>query len=224
MANENRQVTILISVIARTFRNQMLSALLRARFLRGCVVSFCIGQFAVGCGGEQAVIEQLDTSTGLTILSDSQPLVFARAEMRYSVSGRDYIYLGPVETNQQGTRDYFLWVGLASTLDRGYLAPDAEVPDMLFIETNDEIFDFKLHPWTAPSSDVSDNALYSTAVPVQSEFAARATLNQLAVLTAEPVTSIRITDGAGVARRYNRWTPERDWSGFLERVQATTDR
>jgi len=187
------------------------------------MISLCIGFCAVGCRAGTGVIEQLDESTGLTILSESRPLVFARAETRYSISGRDYIYLGPVETNRQGTRAYFLWVGMATTLDRGYLAPPAEVPDTLYIETQDEIFDFKLHPWSTQSPGLSDEPLYQTAVAVQMELAARATLNQLVVLTAEPATSIRITDSVGITRRYERWEPEQDWSEFLERARATVD-
>jgi hypothetical protein len=185
------------------------------------MISLCIGLCAVGCRGGTGVIEQLDESTGLTILSESQPLVFARAETRYSISGRDYIYLGPVETNRQGTRAYFLWVGMATTLDRGYLAPPAEVPDTLYIETQGEIFDFKLHPWSTQSPGLGDGPLYHTTVAVQTELAARTTLNQLDVLTAGQATSIRISDGLGNTREYYRWASEQDWSAFLERARAT---
>ena len=78
--------------------------------------------------------ERLDEKSGVTIIADTLPIVFARTETRFSRSGRDYLYLGPVETNRQGLREYYLWVGVASTLDRGYIAPESALPDRVIVD------------------------------------------------------------------------------------------
>ncbi len=85
--------------------------------------SMIVAAGLAGCAGGGR-LEQLDEQSGATIVRGPAVLVYARTEPRYSRSARDYVYLGPVETNRQGVREYFLWVGVATTIDRGFIAPE----------------------------------------------------------------------------------------------------
>jgi len=87
------------------------------------VAQWLLAACVAACAGQSALLETLDERTGMTIVRSREPLVFARTEPRYSRSARDYVYLGPLATNRQGVREHYLWVGIATTLDRGFIAP-----------------------------------------------------------------------------------------------------
>lgn len=157
-------------------------------------------------GGRNAVLERLDERAGLVLVRGAEPLVFARTERRYSRSARDYLYLGPVETNRQGVREYFLWVGVATTLDRGFIAPPVGTPQRLVLTIEGEPVELELAPWATLVRATVGEPVYGTAVPVQAELAARVTLQQLALFDRESLTTIAVDlDEGGALRSYARW-------------------
>lgn len=170
---------------------------------------------AAQAAGRGAAREHLDETSGITVLTDAAPIVFARTESRYSRSQRDYIYLGPVETNRQGTRDYYLWVGVATTLDRGYLAPATGTPVSLFVQVRGEVMELKLEPWSQREPSLESLRLYKTPVQLKSRLAARVTLDQLTLLAHEPMQSLRVADEKGDTKLYFRWDDLTAWPGFL---------
>ena len=171
------------------------------------------------CGGATRVVhERLDEASGITVRAGGEPMVFARTETQYSRSGRDYLYFGPVETNRQGVREYYLWVGVATTLDRGYLAPASAEPDKVFVEVSGEPMELKLEPWRERQPGLHDARVYSTPVKLGAELAARMTLDQLRRLASEPLQSVRVVDRDGRERAYYRWQEGSDWPSFLALV------
>jgi hypothetical protein len=167
-----------------------------------------------GCAHEPALIERLDGS-GVTIARDSAPLVFARTEGRYSRSARDYLYLGPVETNRQGARDYYLWVGIATTLDRGFIAPTVETPHMLYVNVQDEPIALPLRPWSEVLRDGGLEPLYETGVDIDTALAARVTLQQLELFATEPLESVTTEAPNRDTREYFRWEERQSWLDFI---------
>ena len=168
----------------------------------------------VGCARDAALIERLDDD-GVSVTSDAAPLVFARTESRYSRSARDYLYLGPVETNRQGIRDYYLWVGIATTLDRGFIAPTVEIPHMLYLNVDGEPIELRLRPWSEVLRDGGLEPLYETAVDTDTALAARVTLQQLELFAAAPLASVAIATEDGIPREYFRWEERQDWLDFI---------
>ena len=167
-----------------------------------------------GCAHDAALIERLDEH-GVTISSDAAPLVFARTESRYSRSARDYLYLGPVETNRQGVRDYYLWVGIATTLDRGFIAPTVEIPQMLYLNVQGEPIELPLRPWGEVLRDGGLAPLYETAVDTETALAARVTLQQLELFAAQPLASVATATADGDTREYFRWEQRQGWLDFI---------
>ena len=185
-------------------------------FLSRSFVLLAAGHVLAACQGVggSSLLERLDERSGVTVVSERQALVFARTETRYSASARDYLYLGPVETNRQGERDYYLWVGIATTLDRGYLAAPLVLPDRLYIAARGELMEFRLRPWPQLAPTVRLTPVYRTAVQIQAQLAARVTLHQLALLAAEPLQSLETAAEQGGTRQYFRWDTGQTWSGF----------
>ena len=68
---------------------------------------------------EKSVLHQyFDESSGANITSLKEPLVFYKEYPWLSSNTRDYVYLGPIEINRSGSRNYLLWLGIWSTIDR----------------------------------------------------------------------------------------------------------
>jgi hypothetical protein len=185
---------------------------LEAARMAGLAALVCV---TAACQSGSGVRETLDARTGITWTTDRAPVVFARTEARYSRSARDYLYLGPVEVNRQGTRDYYLWVGVATTLDRGYLAPRLELPDKLYVELGGEVIEFVLQPWGSLAPMAGTAPAYATAVELHAELAARVTADQIARLAAELPPTIRVAIPSALTREYLRWGDEAVWQGFL---------
>lgn len=174
-----------------------------------------------GCQGihRARLAEHLDPVTGITYLVQRETLVFARSQLQYSRSARDYLYLGPVEINRQGRREHFLWVGLGTTIDRDYLAAGAHGADTLYLELNGELMELPLRPWRELVVDLGHVEAYSPAVTIQQSLATPVTLDQLAVLAAADWRDVYLGSDGTASRRYIRWDEDPgSWSAFIERA------
>jgi hypothetical protein len=174
------------------------------------------------CSGQTRVVrERLDGASGTTVLAGGEPMVFARTDPQFSRSGRDYLYVGPVETNRQGVREYYVWVGVATTLDRGYLVPLGSEPERVFIDVAGEPMELTLRPWKEREPNLREARVYGTPVRLGTELAARVTLDQLTKLASEPLQALRVVDRDGSTRAYYRWHEGSDWPAFLAAVGGT---
>lgn len=185
------------------------------------LASIAIFVVLAGCGAQTRVVrDRLDEPSGTTVLAGAEPMVFARTQPQYSRSGRDYLYVGPVETNRQGVHEYYVWVGVATTLDRGYLVPPAGEPERLFVDVAGEPMELALRPWREREPGLRDARVYGTPVRLGAELAARVTLDQLQKLASEPLQALRVVDRDGATRAFYRWHEGSDWPAFLAAVGA----
>jgi hypothetical protein len=190
---------------------------MRARH-RISLASLLLAAVFAGCAGGGR-LEQLDEQSGTTIVRGPAVLVYARTEPLYSRSARDYVYLGPVETNRQGVHEYFLWVGVASTIDRGFIAPEAPEPRTLYVEVRGEPIELPLRAWHELVPTGLKKPMYSTTVPVRGEFAARVTLQQLALIGgASPASVSLATRDSSGPRTFVRWDGAANFDEFIAAV------
>ncbi len=183
--------------------------------------SLILAAVLAGCAGSGS-LEQLDEQSGATIVRGSSVLVYARTEPRYSRSARDYVYLGPVEINRQGVREYYLWVGVATTIDRGFIAPEAQEPRTLYVEVRGEPIELPLKAWHELVPTGLDEPMYSTTVPVREELAARVTLQQITLIGAASPASVSLaTRDSGAPRAFGRWDGAANFDEFIAAVGDT---
>jgi hypothetical protein len=190
----------------------------RFRKLRRCsagVFALAIVSTCLAGGKSKGARELLDEKSGVTVLTANDPMVFARTESQYSRSERDYLYLGPVETNRRGTRDYYLWVGLGTTIDRGYFAPLGHAPTTLYLQVQGAPMELKLEAWLEREPALGRLRLYRTPVKLRAELAARVTLDQLKLIAGESPKSVRVVTGDADGKLYFLWKNVAAWPEFL---------
>ena len=167
-----------------------------------------------GCATSGSIFERLDSQSGLTIVTDRESVAFARTQSRFSRSARDYVYLGPVELNERGTREYYLWVGVASTIDRDYLAAEATMVDLLYINLAGEPMELELEPWDERVPQLAGRLIYEPAVAPAIVLAARVTLDQLTLISEEQPQSVRVATRDEPTIEYFLWSEASKWTAF----------
>jgi hypothetical protein len=171
------------------------------------------------CQSAKPLIDGLDAQSGLTVVADDSPAVFARTLGQFSRSARDYVYLGPVDINERGVHEYYLWVGMASTIDRDFLAAELQVPTVLILEIDGVPMEFELKSRDERLPRLAGRSLYAPAVLPWQELAARVTLNQLALMLNAKIDSVRVGTDAGSTIEYVRWDDSPTWSTFAEHAR-----
>lgn len=162
------------------------------------------------CASKQVLQSRLDEATGLTIVTLPEPLVLARPT-RYSAAARDYAYLGPVEINRMGEHEHFLWIGLASTLDRDRIAEAPPEASTLALVIDGLPMLLPLSEWN-PDLEVPP---YAGNAPVYLTLAARASADQIRRVAAADSISVNIVTKSGKTLSYKVWSGERPtWSAF----------
>jgi len=168
----------------------------------------------VGC----ATTEPLRTQTqlderGRTWVTLDATITLARAAPRFSHTARDYVYLAPVETNDAGVRRHYLWLGLGTTVDRGWpwAAPTEAVTLLLTLDGTPIAL-----PLSAWDRDPG-GALYRTAAPVYQVQRASVSLDELERVTTAAQVGVQVVGSDGSATRYDLWDGEwSDWVSFVD--------
>jgi hypothetical protein len=174
----------------------------------------CLSVFVCACQSSGGPIEQLDSQSGLTIVTDRRPVAFSRTETRFSRSARDYVYLGSVEINERGSREYYLWVGMASTIDRGFVAAEETMPDLMYLDLAGEPVEFELVAWDERVSRLAGREIYDPAVTPARILAARVTASQLSLISESRPISVRVATRDQPTKEYLLWSDESQWAGF----------
>ena len=178
--------------------------------MRRNFVAAAIAMLLTGCSTTGPDATRLDSS-GLTIATLADAVLLARPVRTLAAGARDYAYVGPVEINRMGHREYFFWVGLASTVDRERvgLAPAAAIA--LTIIVDDEPMYLPLAEWDTPL----DAPPYATTAPVYATLAAPTTLDQIHRIAAASAVEMHVIVGTNTAARYQAWQGDwASWSSF----------
>jgi hypothetical protein len=170
--------------------------------------------FVAGCQAAGDVVERLDEDTGLTVVTDNAITTFARTQGQFSRSARDYLYLGPVEVNERGVREYYFWVGLASTIDRAVSAAEIPEPEMMVFDVGDAPVEFELHSWDQRVPRLAGRAIYDPVVRPMRIFAARVTLDQVKLIAESEIKRVRIVTSNMPTVEYVLWAQTTWWPDF----------
>ena len=153
------------------------------------------------CSTHTPAISRLDSS-GLTVVTLRNPIVLARPVRQIAVAARDYAYVGPVELNRMGMRDYYLWVGLATTVDRALADVTPASADALALIVDGEPMTLSLAQWNTSL----DEPPYRPPLPLYASLAARASLDQIQRIASARSIEVHLISDTGRTARYQRWT------------------
>ena len=172
----------------------------------GCM---SIAALMIGCSTEPITTSRLDSS-GLTIVTHDDVIMVARLARKLSAGARDFAYIGPVEINRMGHRDYYFWIGLASTVDRELvgLAPANAVALALVVD--DEPMIMPLSEWDT-SLDIPP---YKSSLPVYETLMASTSLDQIHRIAEAESIEIHMIGDTDSAFLYQAWHGA--WSTWSE--------
>ncbi len=159
------------------------------------------------CTAQEPLATRLDTS-GLTVVTVDEAIVLARPVRQLTVAARDYAYIGPVEINRMGNRDHYLWVGLASTVDR-------KLADATPLEADSLALVVDGQPMILPLRELNmtlDNLPYRSTVPLYATLFAHASLDQIERIAAAYSVDLYIVTSTGGTDHYQRWRG--DWHAW----------
>lgn len=164
-----------------------------------CRVAVCTVLMA-GCVTTSSNVSRLDSS-GLTVATLSDALVFARPVRTIASGARDYAYIGPVEINRMGDRQYYLWISLASTVDRELagLVPMGAVEIVLVVDESPMVL--PLGEWDT----TLDMPPYDSTAPVYATLAAHTSLDQIRHIANANVVELYFVTKTENTARYQHW-------------------
>jgi len=161
----------------------------------------------VGCASDESLRSTLDED-GVTWAGMDVTITLARPAPRFSATARDYLYIAPIEGNDQGSRRHYLWLGLGTTVDRGWVlaAPSSAITLVLLVDGL---------PVALPLSswDADVGMLHDAPSPVYAVQRARVTSDQLQRIAHAQSVEVQLVAADGAAARYELWDGAwSDWS------------
>jgi hypothetical protein len=174
-----------------------------------------------GCAGDDALRSGIDDRGSSWVTLDAA-VALARSAPRFSNAARDYLYLAPVLNSTSGTRRHYLWVGLATTVDRGWPWSAPSEAATLLLTVDGVPVALPLVEWDAQTG--AD--LYRTPAPVYQVRRASVSLDELERIIAATDVEAQIVASDGSVARYDLWDGRwSDWTQFVVGVDpAPTDR
>ena len=172
------------------------------------------------CGGTDVLVaDRLDPLTGVTVTSATKPLVFYRDRSAQAAYAKDYVYFGPIEVNNMGTRDYFIWLGVWGTsdlTDRSLTMNDFET---VVVYADGEPLSLDVKGWTPGSIGLSEGP-YVRPVASATEGYYRVTIDQIRLMA--EARDLEIRAGSTGPQHYIAWesaaTTAASMQTFLRKV------
>jgi hypothetical protein len=150
----------------------------------------------------------LDPVSREMVVALREPVVYARREPGLSMSAQDYLYLGPVEGNAAGDQRFYLWVGMAGTIDRA----GAQVADEPAYAVQLEADGYQLQLPLADWHDDLGQSPFDVRVPLRHSMRAALTTAQLERIAGAEDVSLSLISADGEQRLFRPWGG--DWSAW----------
>ena len=155
------------------------------------------------CGGTTpAVSDRLDPLTGVTVTSATKPLVFYRDRSAQAAYAKDYVYLGPLEVNNMGRRDYFIWLGIWGSSDSADRSSQMNDFESIVVYADGEPLNLEVNGWTPASIGLSES-VYVKPVASATDGYYRVTIDQIRLMA--EARDLEIRTGSTHPHRYTPW-------------------
>jgi hypothetical protein len=167
------------------------------------------------CASDATLRAGLD-ERGRNWVSLDNTVTLARPAPRFSNAARDYLYVAPVQSSTSGTRRHYLWVGLGTTVDRGWPWAAASDAATLLLAVDGVPLTLPLAEWDAEGG----SGLYRTPAPVYQVRRASVSLDALERIVSAVQIEAQIVASDGSVARYDLWDGRwSDWTAFVVGIE-----
>jgi hypothetical protein len=157
----------------------------------------------VACGGTDTLVyDRLDPLTGVTVTSAAKPLVFYRDRSAQAAYAKDYVYLGPIEVNNMGHRNYFIWLGVWGSSDSADRSSQMDDFETVVVFADGEPLGLEVSGWTPQSIGMSESA-YVKPVASATDGYYRVTIDQIRLMA--EARDLEIRAGSSHPQTYAPW-------------------
>ena len=188
--------------------------LITNRFNIRFAATLAVALALAACGGTSTLVsDRLDPLTGVPVTSATKPLVFYRDRSAQAAFAKDYVYLGPIEVNNMGHRNYFVWLGIwgsSDRVDRGSQMNDFE---SIVVYADGEPLNLEVDGWTPESIGLSESA-YVKPVASATDGYYRVTIDQIRLMA--EARDLEVRAGSTYPQRYTPWDSASDASASMQ--------
>ena len=155
------------------------------------------------CSGTAVLVSnRLDPLTGVTVTSAAKPLVFYRDRSAQAAYANDFVYLGPIEVNNMGHRDYFIWLGIWGSSDSADRSSQMNDFETVVVYADGEPLNLEVSGWTPESIGLSESA-YVKPVASATDGYYRVTIDQIRLIA--EARDLEVCAGSTYPQRYASW-------------------
>lgn len=164
-------------------------------------------------GTSELVSDRLDPLTGVTVTSATKPLVFYRDRSAQAAYAKDYVYLGPIEVNNMGHRDYFIWLGIWGSSDSADRSSQMNDFETVVVYADGEPLSLEVDGWTPESIGLSESA-YVKPVASATDGYYRVTIDQIRLMA--EARDLEVRAGSTYPQHYAPWDSASDASASMQ--------
>ncbi len=150
--------------------------------------------------------QYVDEMTGVTVSTMLVPITFYRENQAIAVNTRDFASLGAVQINRTGDRNYYLWLGLWSTIDRSFTSEAGYRPGngilQVFVDDRKLVFErYTEHVRKIGTA----KPVYAISDPNTRTAFYRVTIDELRLMAESDYLSVAAGDASESLRTYSQW-------------------
>lgn len=171
--------------------------------MRTATTAWIVAVLLVACSATSGLTtEYLDQRTGVTVTSNTTPLLLYRDNSSVAAYARNYVHLGPIEVNRSGTYQYFLWVGVWNTMEAASADNHRDGFDSITIYADGEPLSLELAGWT-PDAIGASRPTYLKPVASAADAYYRVTVDQIRLIGEASDVRLRTADAS--PKEYQLW-------------------
>lgn len=156
-----------------------------------------------GCASSpSSVSDKLDQYTGVTVTYVDVPLVFYRDNPSQAAYARNFMHVGPIQVNRNGTYRHYLWISSWSTMQVTDVSSVRDGLESIVVFADGEPLLLELSGWAPDAIGVSEPVYLSPAASSADAYY-QVTVDQIRLIAES--SDIRLRTGGPTPREFELW-------------------
>ncbi|MCH9695292.1 MAG: hypothetical protein K0U72_12350 [Gammaproteobacteria bacterium] len=148
--------------------------------------------FIAGCATSSTLGVKLDPRTSATLTFSPTPMILYRDVPGHAAYARNFVSLGPIQTNRSGNYQYFIWLGIWNTHHRLYETDARDGFDSIILLVDGEPLVLDAAGWT-PETIGASEPVYVRQVASALDAYYQVTIDQIRLLADAEEVSLKTT-------------------------------